>query len=82
MFMTYYVILYYLYIFKDAHTINYGHMQFKRTNITTVKLIDPTSLEVTSIMTDLKFVQQRMDLNMEVFQAENITVITCYTHFY
>lgn len=66
-------------MFKDAHTINYGHLQFKRTNITTVKLIDPTSPKVTSIMADLKFVQQRMNLNMEVFQAETITVISCYT---
>lgn len=67
-------------MFKDAHTVNYSHLQFKRTNITTVRLIDPTSPKVTSIIADLKFVQQRMDLEMEVFQAETITVIISYTY--
>jgi hypothetical protein len=63
---------------KDAHTINYGHLQFKRTNITAVKLIDPSSPTVTNIMADLEFVQQRMNLDMEVFRADTITVISIY----
>lgn len=62
-------------VYKDAHTINYGHFQFKRTNITAVKLINPLSPTVASIMADLEFVQQRMHLNMKVFRADTITVI-------
>lgn len=71
---------YFLFIYRhqDAHTIDYGHLQFKRTNITAVKLIDPSSPTVTSIMADLEFVQQRMNLNMQVFRAETITVITIF----
>lgn len=65
-------------VYKDAHTINYGHLQFKRTNITAVKLIDPSSPTVTSLMEDLEFVQQRLNLNMEVFHADTITVIILY----
>lgn len=61
--------------FKDAHTINYNHLQFKRTNITTVKLIDPSSTTVISMMKDLEFVQQRMDLEMKIFRTDSITVI-------
>lgn len=61
-------------MFKDAHTIDYGHIQFKRTNITAVRLIDPTSATVDSIITDLEFVKERMDLVMEPFRADTITV--------
>lgn len=70
-----YVIYTFRMMFKDAHTINYGHFQFKRTNITAVRLIDPSSATVTSMMKDLQFVQERMHLNMEAFRADTITVI-------
>lgn len=60
---------------KDATTINYGKLQYKRTNITAVKLIDQSSPTVASIMEDIEFVQQRINSNTKAFKADNVTVI-------
>lgn len=65
---------------KDATTINYGKLQYKRTNITAVKLIDQSSPTVASIMEDIEFVQQRINSNTKAFKADNVTVI--YIRFY
>lgn len=68
-------------MFKDAHTINYGRFQFKRTNITAVRLIDPTSAIVNATIHDLNFVIQRMKMNVDVFQAETMTVMKIILYF-
>lgn len=49
-------------------------MQNLRTNITTVRLIDPLNPFVENIVRDLNFVQQRMNLNMEPLKADKLTV--------
>lgn len=49
-------------------------MQDLRTNVTTVRLIDPTSPMVENIVKDLNFVQQRMNVNMAPLQANKVTV--------
>lgn len=49
-------------------------MQNLRTNITTVRLIDPLSPFVENIVRDLNFVQQRMNVNMEPLKADKLTV--------
>lgn len=51
-----------------------GIVQNLRTNITTVRLIDPLSPFVENIVRDLNFVQQRMNLNMVPLQANKLTV--------
>jgi len=75
-----YVCVIFCTVSKDATTVSYGRLQFKRTNITAVKLIDQSSPTVASIMEDIKFVQQRINLNTRAFKAENITVIYLYIH--
>lgn len=45
-----------------------------RTNITTVRLIDPTNPVVENIVKDLNFVQQRMNLNMKPLQVDKLTI--------
>lgn len=49
-------------------------MQNIRTNITTVRLIDPANPLVENIVRDLNFVQQRMNLNIAPLQAYKLTV--------
>lgn len=49
-------------------------MQNLRTNITTVRLIDPTNTYAGNIVKDLNFVQQRMNLNMAPLQVDQLTV--------
>ncbi|XP_050427758.1 glutamate receptor ionotropic, kainate 2-like [Adelges cooleyi] len=58
----------------DAHTIDYSNVHFKRTNITAVRLIDPTTTTVASAMSDISFVRQRMNLDMEEFRVDTTTV--------
>eukprot|EP00102_Acyrthosiphon_pisum_P020555 XP_016657765.1 PREDICTED: glutamate receptor ionotropic, kainate 1 [Acyrthosiphon pisum] len=59
----------------DAHTVDFSSIvQNLRTNITTVRLIDPLSPFVENIVRDLNFVQQRMNLNMEPLKADKLTV--------
>ncbi|XP_022163767.1 glutamate receptor ionotropic, kainate 2-like [Myzus persicae] len=59
----------------DAHTVDFsGIVQNLRTNITTVRLIDPLSPFVENIVRDLNFVQQRMNVNMEPLKADKLTV--------
>lgn len=60
---------------QDAHTVDFSSIvQNLRTNITTVRLIDPLSPFVENIVRDLNFVQQRMNLNMEPLKANKLTV--------
>ncbi|XP_025421256.1 glutamate receptor ionotropic, kainate 2-like isoform X2 [Sipha flava] len=59
----------------DAHTVDFsGVVQNIRTNITTVRLIDPSNPVVENIVKDLNFVQQRMNLNIAPLQAHKLTV--------
>lgn len=49
-------------------------VQNLRTNITTVRLINPSNPLVENIVKDLNFIQQRMNLNMAPLQANKLTV--------
>lgn len=51
-----------------------GIVQNMRTNITTVRLIDPSSPLVENIVKDLNFVRQRMNINMAPLKANKLTV--------
>ncbi|XP_050526874.1 glutamate receptor ionotropic, kainate 2-like isoform X2 [Daktulosphaira vitifoliae] len=58
----------------DAHTVDYSNINFKRTNITTVRLINPTTPTVNDVVSDLSFVRQRMGLDIEELNAHTTTV--------
>lgn len=62
-------------MFQDAHTVDFSSiMQNLRTNITTVRLVDPTNTLVGNIVKDLNFVQQRMNLNVAPLRVDKLTV--------
>ncbi|VVC31583.1 Ionotropic glutamate receptor, L-glutamate and glycine-binding domain,Receptor, ligand binding [Cinara cedri] len=59
----------------DAHTVDFsGIVHDLRTNITTVRLIDPSNPLVENIVKDLNFVQQRMNMNIEPLKADKLTI--------
>ncbi|XP_050427756.1 glutamate receptor ionotropic, kainate 2-like isoform X3 [Adelges cooleyi] len=58
----------------DAHTVDFRSLgRSSRTNITTVRLIDPKNPEVETIIQNLNFAQRRLNLNIPPFRADTIT---------
>ncbi|XP_050526853.1 glutamate receptor ionotropic, kainate 2-like isoform X2 [Daktulosphaira vitifoliae] len=58
----------------DAHTVDLSSLgRISRTNITTIRLIDPKNVEVEDIIKDLNFVQERLQVNIPPFQSDTIT---------
>lgn len=55
-------------------------MQNLRTNITTVRLIDPTSRLVQDVVQDLNFVRQRMNMDSAPLRADQLTVSAMLMH--
>ena len=57
----------------DAHTIDFKEFKNSRANITTLRLMDPTSMEVTSALHDWKKLESRYNKQLYI-TAERISV--------